>query len=132
MFILKDTEPSPLQDSSGVHQKGDLLGIPPRSPQPRIHRCPGSQPKLYCPGWARIILWLGFLLVNRGPGSPLGTAAAAAECPGEDPRAMPQQHSLRLGVQMSSVYGPLGSRGSYVDFGRFPTLKSVSDPCPLW
>ena len=29
MFILKDTEPSPLQDSFGVRQKGDLLGPPP-------------------------------------------------------------------------------------------------------
>ena len=28
-FILKDTEPSPAQDSSGVRQKGDLLGPPP-------------------------------------------------------------------------------------------------------
>ena len=30
-FIFKDTEPSPAQDSSGVRQKGDLLGPPPRS-----------------------------------------------------------------------------------------------------
>jgi hypothetical protein len=29
VFIFKDTEPSPLQDSSGVRQKGDLLGPPP-------------------------------------------------------------------------------------------------------
>ena len=28
-FIFKDTEPSPAQDSSGVRQKGDLLGPPP-------------------------------------------------------------------------------------------------------
>ena len=27
-FILKDTEPSPAQDSSGVRQQGDLLGPP--------------------------------------------------------------------------------------------------------
>jgi len=26
VFIFKDTEPSPLQDSFGVRQKGDLLG----------------------------------------------------------------------------------------------------------
>ena len=31
MFIFKDTEPSPLPDSSGVRQKGGLPG-PPRSP----------------------------------------------------------------------------------------------------
>jgi hypothetical protein len=27
VFIFKDTEPSPLHDSSGVRQKGDLLGV---------------------------------------------------------------------------------------------------------
>jgi hypothetical protein len=42
VFIFKDTEPSPLQDSFGVRQKGDLLGPPPRSPASRIHRCPGG------------------------------------------------------------------------------------------
>jgi len=40
VFIFQDTEPSPLQDSFGVRQKGGLPG-PPRSPRPRIHRCPG-------------------------------------------------------------------------------------------
>ncbi len=39
---FKDTEPSPLQDSSSVPQKGSLLGPPPRSPASRIHRCPGG------------------------------------------------------------------------------------------
>ena len=39
MFIVKVTEPSPLQDSSSVRQKGSL---PPRSPPSRIHRCPGG------------------------------------------------------------------------------------------
>ena len=34
MFIFKDTEPSPLQDSFGVRQKGDLLGPPPVVPHP--------------------------------------------------------------------------------------------------
>ena len=41
-FFFKVTEPSPLQDSSGVRQKGDLLGPPPRSPSPKIHCCPGG------------------------------------------------------------------------------------------
>ena len=36
---LKDTEPSPLQDSSGVRQKG---GIPGPHPESRIHCCPGG------------------------------------------------------------------------------------------
>jgi len=34
VFILKVTEPSPLQDSFGVRQKGDLLGPPPVVPHP--------------------------------------------------------------------------------------------------
>ena len=38
--MCKDTEPSPLQNSFGVRQKGGLPGPPPRSPRPRIHRCP--------------------------------------------------------------------------------------------
>ena len=37
LFIFKDTEPSPLQDSSSVRQQGGLPGPPPRSPPPRIH-----------------------------------------------------------------------------------------------
>jgi hypothetical protein len=41
-LFFKVTEPSPLQDSSGVRQKGDLLGTPPRSPSPGIHCCPGG------------------------------------------------------------------------------------------
>ena len=41
MFIFKVTEPSPLQDSSSVRQKG-LPGPPPRNPRSRIHRCPGG------------------------------------------------------------------------------------------
>ena len=34
MFILKDTEPSPLQDSSSVRRKGGLPGPPPVVPDP--------------------------------------------------------------------------------------------------
>ena len=51
-FIFKDTEPSPLQDSSSVRQQGGLPGPPPRSPSPRIHRRPGGLPltaQHYCP-----------------------------------------------------------------------------------
>ena len=44
LFIFKDTEPSPLQDSSSVRQQGGLPGPPPRSPSPRIHRRPGGLP----------------------------------------------------------------------------------------
>ena len=32
MFIFKDTEPGPLQDSFGVRQMGDLPGPPTRNP----------------------------------------------------------------------------------------------------
>ena len=32
LFILQDTEPSPLQDSFSVRQQGGLPGPPPRSP----------------------------------------------------------------------------------------------------
>ena len=39
---FKVTEPSPLQDSFGVRQKGDLPGPTLRSPASRIHRCPGG------------------------------------------------------------------------------------------
>ena len=41
-LFFKVTEPSPLQDSFGVRQKGDRLGPPPRSPSSRIHCCPGG------------------------------------------------------------------------------------------
>ncbi len=34
LFILKDTEPSPLQDSSSVRQQGGLPGPPPVVPDP--------------------------------------------------------------------------------------------------
>ena len=52
LFIFKDTEQSPLQDSSSVRQQGGLPGPPPRSPRPRIHRRPGVLPltaQHYCP-----------------------------------------------------------------------------------
>ena len=52
LFIFKDTEPSPLQDSSSVRQQGGLPGPPPRSPPSRIHRRPGVLPltaQYYCP-----------------------------------------------------------------------------------
>ena len=52
LFIFKDTEPSPLQDSLSVRQQGGLPGPPPRSPPPRIHRRPGGLPwtaQHYCP-----------------------------------------------------------------------------------
>ena len=42
MFIFKDTEPSPLPDSSGVRQKGGRPGPNSRSPQSRIYCCPGG------------------------------------------------------------------------------------------
>ena len=42
VFIVKDPEPSPLQDSFGVRQKGGLPGPPPRSASSRIHCCPGG------------------------------------------------------------------------------------------
>jgi hypothetical protein len=51
-LFFKDTEPSPLQDSSSVRQQGGLPGPPPRSPPPRIHRRPGVLPwtaQHYCP-----------------------------------------------------------------------------------
>jgi hypothetical protein len=44
LFIFKDTEPSPLQDSSSVRQQGALPGPPPRSPRSKIHRLPGGLP----------------------------------------------------------------------------------------
>ena len=53
---------SPLQDSFGVRQKGDLLGTPPRSPSPRIHCCPGV---LYRGSIARVEL----SQVNNTPSS---------------------------------------------------------------
>ena len=34
LFIFKDTEPSPLQDSFSVRQQGDLPGPPPVVPDP--------------------------------------------------------------------------------------------------
>ena len=34
LFIFKDTEPSPLQDSSSVRQQGGLPGPPPVVPHP--------------------------------------------------------------------------------------------------
>ncbi len=40
LFIFKDTEPSPLQDSFSVLQQEGLPGPPPRSPSPRIHLRP--------------------------------------------------------------------------------------------
>ena len=43
-FIFKDTEPSPLQDSSSMRQQGGLPGPPPRSPPSRIHRRTGVLP----------------------------------------------------------------------------------------
>ena len=52
LFIFKDTEPSPLQDSFSVRQQGGLPGPPPRSLPPRIHRRPGGLPltaQHYCP-----------------------------------------------------------------------------------
>ena len=52
LFIFKDTEPSPLQDSFSVRQQGGLPGPPPRSPSSRIHRRPGVLPltaQHYCP-----------------------------------------------------------------------------------
>jgi len=50
VFIFKVTEPSPLQDSSGVRQKGGTPACairaypdpPPLSPSSRIPRCPGG------------------------------------------------------------------------------------------
>ena len=42
VYFFKVTEPSLLQDSFSVRQKGGLLGPPARSPRPRIHRCPGG------------------------------------------------------------------------------------------
>ena len=42
LFIFKDTEPSPLQDSSSVRQQGGLPGPPPRSPRPRRSRFAGT------------------------------------------------------------------------------------------
>ena len=50
LFIFKDIEPSPLQDSLSVRQQGGLPGPPPRSPPSRIH--PGGLPwtaQHYCP-----------------------------------------------------------------------------------
>jgi hypothetical protein len=52
VYFLKDTEPSPLQDSSSVRQQGGLPGPPLRSPPSRIHRRPGVLPltaQHYCP-----------------------------------------------------------------------------------
>jgi len=43
-LLFKATEPSPLQNSFSVRQKGGLPGPPTRNPCPRIHRCPGGLP----------------------------------------------------------------------------------------
>ena len=53
LFFLKVTEPSPLQDSSSVRQKGGLPGPPPRSTAFRIHRCPGGLLLCTDAGYAR-------------------------------------------------------------------------------
>ena len=59
MFIFKVTEPSPLQDSSGVRQQGDLLG--PRPPEsliqnPSLPRRP--MPRLYCQGCVGVFIFM--------------------------------------------------------------------------
>ena len=50
MFIFKVTEPSPLQDSSGVGQKGDLLGHPHVVPNPESIAAQAAYAEALLPG----------------------------------------------------------------------------------
>ena len=52
MFIFKVTEPSPLQDSFGVRQKGDLLGPPPVVPHPESIAAQAAYTEALLPGSA--------------------------------------------------------------------------------
>ena len=50
MFIFKVTEPSPLQDSSSVRQKGGLLGPPPVVPYPESIAAQAAYTEALLPG----------------------------------------------------------------------------------
>ena len=73
LFIFKDTEPSPLQDSSSVRQQGGLPGPPPRSPSPRIQRRPGGllwMAQHYCPVVSGPNCFQALVELGSSPGLP--------------------------------------------------------------
>jgi hypothetical protein len=89
VFIFKDTEPSPLQDSFGVRQKGDLPGLPPH-PESIAAQAAYIEALLTRSAPARIVSRHWGPPIG-GPSSPTGTAAA--ECPGEqEPPAWEVSH----------------------------------------